>query len=451
VKLHIQIPKNNQHERKYILEIIILEILGIEYSIEFIQTEYYEFCFGENKSLKVKDSFFNKFPEPNSYLNKKNIPDSIHFITNDLTAEDNMPLIYGDGETSYNQNEIVTNADIFSSTFYMLSRWEEYVCTEMDEHDRFDEKKSLAVKNNFIYRPVVNEYIEYFWNALVYIGYSGKRKKRNFDLLLTHDIDHLVKWKKMKIYLQDVYKNLKKPKSVIQVTKSYISTLYDNKNDPFNTWDYLMDQSEKIGIKSHFYFMTGGTSKYDNRYEVNSKIVKNLIAKIYSRKHHIGIHPSYNSYNNSHLFELEKKKLEGIFDKEKITSGRQHYLRFKVPDTWQIWNDLGMEWESTMTYGKTSGFRCGICYPFKVFNIVTRKKLNLIEKPLIFMEQTFIGYQRLSPKEMEEVAFNLLKKVKKYNGIFVLLWHNSSFNTPQMLEYRDVYSSILNKYLELKK
>ena len=76
--------------------------------------------------------------------------------------------------------------------------------------------------------------------------------------------------------------------------------------------------------------------------------------------------------------------------------------------------------------------------------------LDLIEKPLIFMEQTFIGYQKLPPQEMKETAFNLLKEVKKYDGMFVLLWHNSSFNTPQMLKYKDVYPWILNKYIELK-
>lgn len=450
MKLDIQIPENNKKEREYIIEVIISKILGIEYSIQFTQTEYYEFNFGENKTLKIKDCFFNEFPKSSSYLNSKNIPDNIHFITNELTVEDKMPIIYGNGEISFSQNQIVTNVDLFSSAFFMLTRWEEYVCTKTDEHNRFDEKESLAVKNNFIYRPVVNEYIEYFWNALIYLGYTGKRKKRDFDLLLTHDVDDLVKWKKMKPYLKEVYKNLKKPKSLIYITKSFLLTLVNKKNDPYNTWDYLMDQSEKIETKSYFYFMTGGTSKYENRYEVNSQMTKNLIAKIYSRKHHIGIHPSYNSYDNSNLFNLEKKRLEDVFDKEKITSGRQHYLRFKVPDTWQMWNDLGMEWESTMTYGKTSGFRCGICYPFAVFNIVTREMLDLIEKPLIFMEQTFIGYQKLPPQEMKETAFNLLKEVKKYDGMFVLLWHNSSFNTPQMLKYKDVYPWILNKYIELK-
>lgn len=450
MKLNIKVPENNKKEREYIIDLIISEMLGVEYSIEFTETEYYEFSFGENKTLKFKDCFFIKFPDPSSYLTNKNIPNSIHFVTNEFTTEEKMPAIFGNEDLSISENVIISGFDLFSSAFFMLTRWEEYVCKERDEHNRFNEKESLAVKNNFIYRPVVNEYIEFFWNALKSLDYSGERKKMNFDILLTHDVDDLVKWRKPKIYLEDVYLNLKKPISILRITKSFISTLINKKNDPFNTWDYLMDQSERINKKAHFFFMTGGNSKYDNRFKIDSPKAKELIAKIHSRKHKIGIHPSYNSYNNQELFKNEKDRLEKVFDKEKILGGRQHYLRFEIPGTWQLLEDQGLEWETTLTYGKTSGFRCGICYPFAVFNVVTREKLDLIEKPLIFMEQTFIGYQKLSPNEMKDIALSLLKEVKKYNGLFVLLWHNSSFNTPNMLRYKDVYPYILDKFSELR-
>jgi len=80
------------------------------------------------------------------------------------------------------------------------------------------------------------------------------------------------------------------------------------------------------------------------------------------------------------------------------------------------------------TKGYIIGFRCGVCYEYSVFDILNRKRLNLKEKPLIVMEGSFVTYQpNTTPKEMENKIKNLISEVKKYNGEFVYLWHNSSF------------------------
>ncbi len=91
-----------------------------------------------------------------------------------------------------------------------------------------------------------------------------------------------------------------------------------------------------------------------------------------------------------------------------------------------------MKWDSTCSYADKEGFRCGICYEFSVFNILTRKKLQLKEKPLIVMECSVIEdiYMGLGYSEKAfEVMQDLKQKCFKYNGNFSLLWHNSHFKT----------------------
>lgn len=142
-----------------------------------------------------------------------------------------------------------------------------------------------------------------------------------------------------------------------------------------------------------------------------------------------------------------KKKIENIVG-EKLKFGRQHFLRFEVPTTWQIWEDADMEWESTLSYADKEGFRCGVCYPFSVFNVLTRKKLKLKEKPLIVMDGTFVNYQmELTPEEVFQKIRKLIDKVKKYNGEFVILWHNSSFNVPPWDRYGWIYKNVVISYL----
>ena len=89
------------------------------------------------------------------------------------------------------------------------------------------------------------------------------------------------------------------------------------------------------------------------------------------------------------------------------------------------------------------GFRCGICYPFKTFDIVKKKKLDLIEIPLIVMDVSILDY-------LKEVDFDLqlkkiLNNVKKYNGVLNVLWHNDQFDSVKFEKNRNLFNSIIKK------
>ena len=105
-----------------------------------------------------------------------------------------------------------------------------------------------------------------------------------------------------------------------------------------------------------------------------------------------------------------------------------------------------MKWDSTLTYPEKEGFRCGTCYGYSVFNILTRKKLKLKEMPLEVMEGSLVNYQNLPPEKAEKKITKLIDRVKKYNGSFVLLWHNSSFNFSVWNKYASLYKNILMNY-----
>ncbi|MEN8147886.1 MAG: polysaccharide deacetylase family protein, partial [Campylobacterota bacterium] len=242
--------------------------------------------------------------------------------------------------------------------------------------------------------------------------------------------------------LGDILKRKNIPLSMRNLAKK-TNVLLSLETDPFDTFDFLMDISEKLGTKSHFFFMGKGVTKFDNLYKSDDPFIKKLIATIKDRAHHIGIHPTYNAYNDQLQFKKEKEELEKNLDTD-ILIGREHYLRFEVPATWQVWEDNGMLWDSTLGFADKEGFRCGTCYPYSVFNILSREKLQLKERPLIVMEGNFSTYQHhIKAKEMEDKIKALIHKIKKYDGEFVFLWHNSSFNTSQWEEYQSVYEKVL--------
>ena len=464
--IKINIPKNNINERKYIIDIIFDEFLGLEYQVnESDICKNWEIELENRHKLILEDHFFSKYPNNLEYLKLENIPSKVEFAQNKFIVEDNIPIIYGNTKLETKNYEletknqklktIICGIDIFASSFFMLTRWEEYVNKNRDKHDRFPATESLAYKNGFLDRPIVNEYIEMLKNMLLELGLIQKLKTRNYELLLTHDVDIPLRYRNIMGNIRELAGDILKQKSIVSALKSLnrqIKVFLGIQKDPFDTFDYLMNISEKVGVKSYFFFMGKGTSKFDNMYKSSDKFVKNLIKKIKQRGHYIGIHPTYNAYNDFEQIKKEKQELQINLDTQ-ITFGREHFLRFEVPTTWQIWDDNDLIWDSTLSFADKEGFRCGVCYEFSVFNIITRKKLKLKEKPLIVMEGSFVTYQpNINPKDMEEKINYLINKVKKYNGEFVFLWHNSSFNAAQWIKYQDIYERvILNQNLEINK
>jgi len=127
-----------------------------------------------------------------------------------------------------------------------------------------------------------------------------------------------------------------------------------------------------------------------------------------------------------------------------VTTGRQHFLRFATPETWRIWENNDMEWDSTLAYADRAGFRCGVCYDFPVYDFIERKELKLREKPLIMMEVSLKQYENLSADQAIKRIDTLRSTVEKYNGSFVYLWHNSSYEKDGWEKYNPVYESIFD-------
>jgi len=449
--IKIYINKSFAEEKKYIIETLLGEFLGIDFEIFFFEKKAYLLKIENGNEIEIIDSFFSKIPSNNSFLERKNIPDKIVFGKNKFCVEDDIPIIFGNEKIEVNKNKILCGIDIFSSSFFMLTRWEEYINKARDKHDRFPGKESVAYKFSFLQRPVVNEYIEMLWNMLVQLGNEQKRKKRTFTPYITHDIDYILKWISVRSFLRsligDVYLR-RNFKLLFKNVLKYFKVRKRILKDEFDTFDYLMDLVEKYDLKSYFFFMVGGTSGFDNGYSLSHPYFEEIIQKIKNRGHYIGIHPSFNTYKNYEQLKKEIEILKNLI-KSPISFGRQHYLRFEVPITWQIWNDLGMKWDSSMYYDDQYGFRTGTCYEYSVFNFLTRKKLNLKENTLVYMDSTLVD-KGMSENEIKGKIFDLIEKVKKYNGNFTFLWHNSNLTSHFWKKFIPVYENVVkNLNIEL--
>jgi len=457
--LQINIPDNYYSERKYVINTVVNDFLGLHYELKTApNNENYKIILPDGKCIIIEDHFFSKIDESTGYLDVACIPEKILYGKNKYCPEIDVPIIFGTEQPvemiQQPQENILCPIAIFASSFFMLSRWEEYVNTTRDEHDRFPATASIAYKNAFLNRPVVNEYVETFWNMLLALGYKDKKKARAFRMFLSHDIDmtyedlFLSPYHALKRSAGDFLKR-KKPGQALQNFNRWMSVRSGNLTvDRYNTFDFIMTESEKRSLQSSFYFLPHGSSDLIVDYSLSDTVLKDILLTIDDRGHEIGLHGHYETYmNETALCEdamILKETLRESGINQEIKGGRQHYLRWSTPYTFKNWEAAGFEYDSTLSYADHPGFRCGICYEFQPFDFLERRSFNIIERPLVAMECT-VTADRYMGKGFGTEALDIFKAFKntcrKYHGDFTLLWHNSELVTR---EQRELYTNIIN-------
>src|SRR5690554_2571502 len=347
----------------------------------------------------------------------------------------------------------IIHYDILGLTYWMLNRIEEIDRTDLDNHGRFPAIHSHAYKHGYLERPVVDEWLHVLGQVIQKQWPQVELKQHEFSMKVSHDVDspslyqfkpwktiirmmagHLLKRRDIKAFLQAPYIKLSAGKRL-------------HPQDPYNTFDWLMDVSEKNGLTSAFYFICGTTSNMDADYQPEDQVIRELMQRLHQRGHEIGLHPSYGTYQTPQLIKQEADRLRQVMQQEDIQQnefgGRMHYLRWEHPTTLQAWNDAGMTYDTTLSYADLPGFRCGTCFEYPAFNTVTQQVFNIRIRPLIAMECTIIAerYMGLGYGAEAEKKFAQLKDTcRRVSGCFTLLWHNSHFGSQSD---RDMYVKAL--------
>ncbi|MCJ8316217.1 polysaccharide deacetylase family protein [Idiomarina sp.] len=347
------------------------------------------------------------------------------------------------------------NYDVLGLTYWMLSRLEEVGRTDLDEHERFPATSSHAYNNGYLERPIVDEWLGILGQVISRVWCGIEIKTNKFKIKVSHDVDSPSRY-----FFQSFFGLIKAIGSDLLKQRAFKSAFtapliwlskskYIDSRDPFNTFHWLMRQSENNGLTSAFYFICGRTdTNRDALYDPEMIQIRKLMGEIHQRGHEIGLHPSYNTYNCPDEFASEVSRLKTICSEESINQeiwgGRMHYLRWQQPQTLQLWEDAGMDYDSTLGYADRPGFRCGTCFEYPAFNTVNDEMLSLRIRPLIAMDCTVMAdkYLGLGSTENAYFKFKELKdKCRKVKGVYSLLWHNSFFKNEKDFE---IYSRLLS-------
>lgn len=332
--------------------------------------------------------------------------------------------------------------DIFSAVFYMVSRYEEYLDFDPDIHGRFPAHQSLAYRNGFLDRPVVNLWIKEFTKLLV-VRFPGLVfRKNSFRKMVTFDVDEPFKYlgKGVIRNLGGLFSDMgkKEPDPMER-----LRTVSGKLKDPWDNFDYLIIKAAESGSEIRFFFPAGDRSRFDRWPAWNNHDYRGLITSLAS-KIPSGLHPSYYSTDNPELLAEEKKRLDSLIP-EGISSSRYHYLRLRFPSSYSSLLTAGITEDYSMGFPDEPGFRAGISVPYDFYDLKAEKITNLRIYPFQVMDATLMHYKMMNPEDAEILIMRLIDETKNAGGLFQTVWHNNNLAEGERSNrWQGVFENILN-------
>jgi hypothetical protein len=415
---------------KYIFDLIFNQEFGIAYETTCdpeIFNEHSEEKINYSSSKKNKEFFIKAYP-----LLSENF---IKNIAVKIEERFETKILFP------NNSECDLGFDIFSAAFYIISRYEEYLTFTPDNYGRFKSADSLAYRNNFLQKPIINIWVNHFKNILQSKFPTLQIKSSTFKAVVTYDIDVAYKFigrsfirntgSTVKDFFRLDFKNI----------NSRLTTFLKKHKDPWDVYDYLEKIIIQNNLESIFFFLLADHSKNDRNLNYKTHSLQSLINKIKTFSE-IGIHPSYGSSSNAGKILEEKNRLEEISGK-KVYKSRQHFLKFTLPVTYNSLLSAGITEDYSMGFSDSPGFRTGTCKPFYFYDLESEKITNLKIFPITVMEGSLIN-KNISPAQALEDINNLIQEVKQVNGTFISIWHNQTVSeTPEYNKWKMVHDKMI--------
>lgn len=456
----IQTPSGCINERAYTLCVLFGDWLGIPFTLsQSTRGDVSIRLVDQPGEILLPEIFFAQFMRgPNTWLTAASLPqlsfpqwDTRELAPNILLTAPLVPVPFGDERRpTFNANSrqsptIHLPIDIIGAAFFMLSRYEEAVLPDRDQHDRFPASASLAYQAGFLDRPIIDEYLEILWSAMQRLWPELKRKPRQPRTLVTCDVDCPFAYTgSLKRVVRDLAGDLlirRSPSLAFQTCRGHWrANQGDHRHDQhFAGLGHIMAVNERAGRAVAFNFIPENTDpRFDDGLGLDDPRLRALLREIHARGHEIGIHPGYQTYRQPNTFTRSVATLrralaeEGIIQPE--LGGRQHYLRWETPTTAILWDESGLDYDSTLSFADRPGFRCGTCHEYLLYDLHHRRALSVHERPLIVMECSVIADRYLG-LGYSEPALALMQGYRnichQFGGDFTLLWHNSHFNSDE--------------------
>lgn len=331
--------------------------------------------------------------------------------------------------------------DIFAASFYLLSRYEEYLPHVKDDYGRFMAKDSLAYKHRFLNQPVVDIWAYKLQGILQKRFPEFEFKQRSYKVHPVIDVPMAYYFRKKGLLrtvggtLTDIGRFRFR-----QLYQRY-SVLMGFKRDPYDTFKWIITKQKQCDFKFAVLFLIGDYSTYDKNISTNKKLFVSLIKSV-ADYCFVGVKASYFALEDILVLKKEKLKMESIINSD-LKAVRHSFSKLNLPQSYRNLNELEIDQDFTMGYVDTLGFRAGTCTPFQFYDLDYEVQTPLKINPYHCLDFALLKYK--SQLDKKEHLQKLINEVKAVNGTFTPVFHNYSFSD---LDRWNGYRALFNLIIE---
>jgi hypothetical protein len=330
--------------------------------------------------------------------------------------------------------------DIFAASFYLLSRYEEYLPHVNDEYGRFSATESIAYKYGFLHQPVVDIWAYKFKDRLKNQYPEFVFPSRTYGIKPIIDVPSAYNFK-LKGFMR-TFGGTVKDLSQLKLKSLYYRymVILGFKHDPFDTFKYIINRQKLTKHQFLFFFLIGDYSTYDKGINPNKRKFISLIKRVadYCK---VGLKASYFAIHDPAILKKEKLKMEAIINRS-LTASRQSFSKLNLPESYRNLIELEIQEDYTMGYVNQIGFRAGSCTPFLFYDLDYE-----VQTPLKIWSYNVMDYALLKTQSLldkKKVLKEIIDEVKKVDGEFVPVFHNYTFSELERWKgFKDLFNMIL--------
>lgn len=398
-------------------------------------------------TTKVED--FIKHSGPKITYTKQPLQNEFFIRSNDLLFEEGIndfkievgewngiPCFFDAGERSN------IPYDIFSASFFMLSRYEEYLPHLKDRHGRFPPSESLAYQNGFLHLPVVDLWIHQLLRELkerfpeLQAKPPVSKPISIIDVTSSHCYAHRGLVRSIAGFFLDLF-NFR----LRRVGRRLMVWLRLRK-DPFNNFMGLIALHKVHKVKSMFFFQFASYSTYDKNVSPHNPKFRALIKSVadYSK---VSLAASYSSFRNIDMLKAEKKALSEVIHRP-VTQSRLRYNRVDIPISYRNLVEAEFTDDYTMGFTHETGFRAGTCFPYFLYDIPLELQQPIRVHP--FAAHDYAFQETKTEEEILEELDALYQQVKRVGGEFITIFSNELLGSEHHIDWMKLYGKVIKRY-----
>lgn len=314
--------------------------------------------------------------------------------------------------------------DVFAASFFLVSRYEEYLSQVRDQYGRFRAESTWMFENGMLQKPLVNIWSIALGTLLKDCYPDLPIMKPGFKFVPTYDIDAAWAYKHKGTYrtLGGFIKDLSSGDR--ERIRERHQVLRGKRKDPFDSFDFQFELQKEFNLKPIYFILCGDYDTNDKNISIRKSAFQSLIKRLGDYAD-VGIHPSFSSYLDAAKLQREIDSLSEVLHRP-LTKSRQHFLRMNLPRSYQKLIELDITDDYTMGFASQAGFRAGIATTYRFYDLENDMITNLRVHPFALMDGTMRDYLNLDVNASLALAKQLVDEVKEVGGTFIYLTHNET-------------------------